>query len=39
MVNRYRRVARTAAELRLGMLKPLHEALPEIAGSRKRRAA
>jgi hypothetical protein len=31
MVNRYRRIARTAAELGLGALTPLHEALPEIA--------
>ena len=35
MVNRYRRVARTAAELGLGPLAPLDEAIPEIP--RKRR--
>ncbi len=31
MINRYRRAARTAAELHLGDLKPLHEAIPELA--------
>lgn len=37
MVNRYRRVARTVAELRLGALVPLHKAIPEIhAGARAR---
>jgi integrase len=34
MVNRYRRVARTAAELRFGALTPLHQAIPEIRASR-----
>ncbi len=31
MINRYRRAARTAAELHLGDLKPLNEAIPELA--------
>lgn len=35
MVNRYRRVARTAAELRLGALTPLHRAIPEIRTARR----
>lgn len=39
MVNRYRRVARTAAELRLGGLAPLHEALPEVRKSARRQRA
>lgn len=30
MINRYRRAARTAAELGLGWLTPLHNALPEL---------
>ncbi len=30
MINRYRRAARTAAELHLGDLKPLSEAIPEL---------
>jgi hypothetical protein len=30
MINRYRRAARTAAELHLGDLKPLNEAIPEL---------
>lgn len=30
MVNRYRRAARSAAELGLGSLKPLYEAIPEL---------
>jgi integrase len=32
MLNRYRRAARTAAELGLGWLKPMHEVIPELAG-------
>ncbi len=32
MINRYRRAARTAAELNLGWLTPLDEAIPELAG-------
>jgi integrase len=41
MVNRYRRVARTAAELRLGALASLDSAIPEIRANRRarRRAA
>lgn len=39
MVNRYRRVARTAAELRLGALAPLDGAIPEIGAKTRRRAA
>ena len=31
MINAYRRAARTAAELRLGELVPLVEAIPELA--------
>jgi hypothetical protein len=31
MINRYRRAARTAAELHLGDLRPLNEAIPELA--------
>lgn len=31
MINRYRRAARTAAELGLGPLAPLNEAIPELA--------
>jgi hypothetical protein len=31
MINRYRRVARTVAEARLGDLVPLHLAIPELA--------
>jgi len=31
MINRYRRAARTAAELDLGDLRPLYEAIPEFA--------
>jgi hypothetical protein len=31
MVNRYRRVAGTVAEARLGDLAPLDEAIPELA--------
>jgi integrase len=31
MINLYRRQARKAAELNLGALKPLHEAIPELA--------
>ncbi|HMY21945.1 MAG TPA: tyrosine-type recombinase/integrase, partial [Polyangium sp.] len=30
MINKYRRAARTAAELHLGDLKPLNEAIPEL---------
>lgn len=30
MINRYRRAARTAAELGLGWLEPLHETVPEL---------
>lgn len=33
MINRYRRAARTAAELALGELRPLIEAIPELAGA------
>jgi len=33
MINRYRRAARTAAELHLGDLKPLNEAIPELAAA------
>jgi integrase len=33
MINRYRRAARTAAELNLGVLAPLDEAIPEIRES------
>jgi len=32
MINRYRRQARTWAELGLGRLAPLDEAIPELAG-------
>lgn len=32
MINRYRRQARAAAELRLGQLLPLDEAIPELRG-------
>jgi integrase len=32
MINRYRRAARTAAELNLGWLPPLDEAIPELTG-------
>jgi integrase len=32
MINRYRRAARTAAELNLGWLTPLDEAIPELTG-------
>ncbi len=32
MINRYRRAARTAAELNLGWLAPLDEAIPELTG-------
>lgn len=39
MVNRYRRVARTAAELGLGALTPLDKAIPEIRRNALRRAA
>lgn len=39
MVNRYRRIARTAAELRLGALAPLARAIPEITAKTSRRAA
>jgi hypothetical protein len=31
MINRYRRVARTAAELGLGRRLPLDQAIPELA--------
>jgi integrase len=31
MINRYRRAARTAVELNLGQLRPLDEAIPELA--------
>jgi integrase len=31
MINRYRRAARTAAELGLGWLAPMHETIPELA--------
>ena len=31
MINRYRRAARTAAELGLGWFVPLHESVPELA--------
>jgi Phage integrase family len=34
MINRYRRAARTAAELGLGPLRPLDEVIPELAGQR-----
>jgi hypothetical protein len=34
MVNRYRRVARTVAEARLGDLAPLDEAIPELAAAK-----
>jgi integrase len=34
MINRYRRAARTAAELGLGELRPLDQAIPELAGKR-----
>jgi integrase len=33
MINRYRRAARTAAELGLGWLAPLDTAIPELAGA------
>ena len=33
MINRYRRAARTAAELALGELRPLIDAIPELAGA------
>lgn len=33
MIHRYKRAARTHAELNLGPLKPLHEAIPELAGT------
>lgn len=39
MINRYRRVARTAAELGLGECTPLDEAIPEFAGRKEERAA
>lgn len=31
MINLYRRQARKAAELNLGPLKPLHEAIPDLS--------
>jgi hypothetical protein len=31
MIALYRRQAKTAAELKLGWLKPLHEVIPELA--------
>jgi len=31
MLNRYRRAARTAEELTLGWLLPVHEVIPELA--------
>lgn len=37
MVNRYRRVARTAAELGLGSLTPLDQAIPEMTRQRRPR--
>jgi len=39
MVNRYRRVARTAAELRLGGLTALHDAVPEMRRRARNQAA
>ncbi|MCR4340112.1 MAG: tyrosine-type recombinase/integrase [Gemmatimonadaceae bacterium] len=35
MINRYRRAARSAAELGLGWLAPMHEAIPELANWRR----
>jgi integrase len=34
MINRYRRSARTAAELGLGWFAPMHEAIPELRDSK-----
>jgi integrase len=39
MVNRYRRVARTVAELHLGPLAPFDKAIPEMQKTTKKRAA
>lgn len=39
MINEYRRQARTHAELRLGVLTPLAEAIPELAAVRNREPA
>jgi hypothetical protein len=36
MVNRYRRVARTGAELKLGPLTPLDRAIPQVRCGRRR---
>src|SRR5690606_9487912 len=33
MLNKYRRAARTAEELGLGWLKPMHEVIPELVGA------
>lgn len=38
MINAYRRAARTVAELGLGDLRPLHEAIPEIAAALRKGA-
>ncbi|MDI1444709.1 tyrosine-type recombinase/integrase [Polyangium sp. 6x1] len=38
MINRYRRAARTAAELGLGECGPLDQAIPEFGGTRERAA-
>ncbi len=35
MLNRYRRVARTVAEARLGDLAPLDRAIPEVADAKE----
>lgn len=39
MINAYRRTARTAAELGIGVLKPLVQALPEFAAAKAKRGA
>ncbi len=38
MVHRYKRASRTAAELGLGWLHPMHQVIPELKGRAKRRA-
>ncbi|HZO16918.1 MAG TPA: tyrosine-type recombinase/integrase, partial [Polyangiaceae bacterium] len=37
MINKYRRAARTAAELDLGWFKPMHQFIPELAAASKKK--